>query len=78
MKYAALRKLPDADLESLYDAAAQHAGTGGLSFLRDELARRENDRQTARMIRLTWAITAMTAAVVVLTVLNVVLVWQTL
>jgi hypothetical protein len=67
MDWSELSELSDREVIALYDRAAEHAN-GGLSFFHAELARREAARQSRTMIRLTWAVAVMTAAVVALTV----------
>jgi len=71
-QHSELQALSDQDLVARYDAAAAHTvvGTG---FYRDELARRHIARESARILELTksmrtltWIITALTAANVVL------------
>ncbi len=54
-----LRSMSDGELIELYDRAAASTvvGTG---FYLDELARRDLQRQTATIRRLTWAITFLT------------------
>jgi hypothetical protein len=53
-------------LEGLEDSATVSA-----TMVLDAIARREAERQTATIVRLTWAITVMTVVVAVATVVNV-------
>lgn len=72
-RYSELRALSDEELISRYDKAAENSvvGTG---FYRDELFRREQERQVQQMIRFTKQLRNMTIAIVFLTVANIVLV----
>jgi len=65
-----LREMTEAELIAEHDAAAGNTVLG-LDYYLEDLARRRADRQTATMVRLTWAIA-------ILTVVNVVLVAATL
>ncbi|HEX4130879.1 MAG TPA: hypothetical protein VHZ24_12625 [Pirellulales bacterium] len=67
--YAELRKQSEADLERLYDETATSTQIG-LSFLREELARREAERQYKHMLRLTKQMRDLTIVITVLTVVN--------
>lgn len=79
--YEQLRKKSKETLVREYDGIAQ--GTAlGLSFYREEIARREADEQNRLMLDftkqvrdMTIAITAMTCVVLLLTIVNVYLVW---
>ncbi|WP_412063767.1 hypothetical protein [Rhizobium sp. SYY.PMSO] len=79
--YEELSKLSADVLKQRYDRIAKSTQEG-LSFYREEIARREADAQNQIMLAFTkqvrdmtrW-ITGMTALVLVLTVLNVFLVW---
>jgi hypothetical protein len=69
--YAKLRGLSTEQLVELYDQRAQHADVG-VAFVREEIARREAEKQTAAiaemtatMRNLTWVITALTAVNVI-------------
>lgn len=69
--YAKLRALTLEQLVELYDSRAQHADVG-IAFVREEISRRETERQTAAITQmtktmrdLTWIITALTAVNVV-------------
>lgn len=55
LTYDGLAKTSDDELKRLYDATAEHVQLS-LSFLRDELMRREFARQNQRMERMTKAI----------------------
>lgn len=68
---AELRALSEADLVREHDRIAQTTVLG-LNYFRDELNRREQDKQTRIMVRLTWVITWLTALILVLTVLSLV------
>ena len=77
---AELRALSDAEVVRLYDAAADNTGVG-LNFYRDELVRRDFERQGDRTEAMTRRIESMTAkmlwltvAILLLTIFNVVLV----
>lgn len=72
---AELRALSEADLVREHDRIAQTTVLG-LNYFRDELNRREQDKQTRIMVRLTWVITWLTALILVLTVLSLVVVWR--
>lgn len=77
---AELRALSYEQIQRLYDDTATHTAVG-LNFYRDELVRRELERQGDRMETMTTRIESMTAkmlwltvAILVLTIVNVVLV----
>ncbi len=79
--YKKLRETSKETLIHNYDVVATHT-TPGLNYYRDEIARRDAEEQsqiilkfTKQMRDMTIAITAMTALVLVLTVVNVYLVW---
>ncbi|AOF89660.1 hypothetical protein [Sinorhizobium sp. RAC02] len=79
--YAELRQTPTEDLIKQYDNTAKFTSPG-LQFLRDEISRRESEAQNQRMLDftkhvrdMTIAITVMTAIVLILTVINISLVW---
>lgn len=69
-KYTELRKMSDEELERLHDRQAESTEIG-LGWLMDELHRRAVARQTTALVRLTWAIAA-------LTLLNLVIIAATL
>jgi hypothetical protein len=79
--YETLSKFSIEQLKAKYDSLAEST-LPGLSFYREEIARREADAQNQIMLAFTkqvrdmtrW-ITWMTAAVLLLTFVNVVLVW---
>lgn len=75
--YAQLRALSMEDLIRDYDATAPTTQVG-LSFIRDEIMRREMEAQSARMLTMTHEMRLMTALMTVLTVVNVILVWWAL
>jgi hypothetical protein len=66
-----LRDTPDEELIRAHDALAQNTYVG-VSYYLDELARRESARQQATMIKLTYAIAAMTLVVTIATIVNLV------
>lgn len=79
--YKKLRETSKDTLIQQYDAVATHT-TPGLNYYRDEIARRDAEEQsqvilkfTKQMRDMTVAITVMTGLVLVLTVINVYLVW---
>jgi len=51
--YDELRNTSHEELIHLFDVTAKNTEVG-LGFLRDELARRESERQYERMLSLTW------------------------
>lgn len=65
-----LRQMPDSELTAQHDKLAVNTQVGVNYFLA-ELARRDQDRQTATMVRLTWAIAAMTAIILLATIANI-------
>lgn len=67
---AELRAMPDEELIRHYDRTATSTGLS-LNFLAAEITRREQSRQTRTIVRLTWAIAAMTLMVTVATIVNV-------
>lgn len=69
MSIRKLRSTPDEELIALHDSAAIHTSPG-VNYYLDELARRAAANQTARMVDLTRAVTAMTAVITILTVVN--------
>jgi hypothetical protein len=66
-----LRGSSDEELIRAHDRLAKSTSIG-VNYYLDELARRENARQQATMIRLTWAIAAMTLVVTIATIVNLV------
>ncbi len=79
--YKALSELSVEQLKARYDKHAESTQVA-LNFYREEIARREADALNKAMLAftkqvrdMTIAITVMTAVVLVLTVLNVFLVW---
>ena len=71
-KYAELRALSTDELVRIYDGTAQNTEVG-LGFLREEIARRENEKQTNAISRMTEQMRNMTIAITALTVINVIL-----
>lgn len=67
-----LRNLPTADLVERHDKLAENTQVGVRHYL-DELARRDQAASAAMALRLTGAITGMTAVMLVTTVVNVLL-----
>lgn len=75
--YEQLEKLSLEDLKRAYDVSAQNTVVG-LSFFREEIARREHAADTKVMLDLTRQMRNMTIGIAILTILNVVLVAITL
>jgi hypothetical protein len=71
--YEQLRNKSDEELILLFDAITKNTEVG-LGFLRDELARRESERQYERMLNLTRQMRWMTIFITVLTAVNVIVV----
>jgi hypothetical protein len=71
--YAELRALSMQELVELYDAYTKNTVVG-LSFIREEIARREAETQTAEIIRLTRVMKWLTVAIAVMTAISMVLV----
>lgn len=69
--YREWRALTDEQLIEQYDGMARNA-SAGLSFVREEIAHRDHERQTAAMVGLTRWIARMTAVLLALTIVNVV------
>lgn len=69
--YAKLRSLPEEELVRLYDSAAPHTELG-VGYLRDEIARREAERQTGEISKMTRQMRNMTFWITVLTAVNVI------
>ena len=69
-KHAQLESLSDAELIARYDAAAANTvvGTG---FYREEIARRQMARESARMLAMTKTIRTLTWVILALTAANV-------
>lgn len=76
-KLAQLRALSDEELIREYDRIAETTNVG-LDFYANELARRTFEVQNRRIESLTGVMTWMTGAILVLTIINVVLVWLSL
>jgi hypothetical protein len=68
-----LEGLTDADLVARYNAAATSTVVG-TAFYREEIARRQMARESARMLALTQTMSRLTWAILVLTVVNLVVV----
>jgi hypothetical protein len=64
--YAALRAMSDDQLVQVHDEIATNT-SGGVDYYLAELRHRDLARQTAVMKRLTWCITLLTVANVILT-----------
>jgi hypothetical protein len=71
--YEALRNLTDEELVQAFDDTAPNTQLG-LSFFREELARRENALQYNNMLSLTKQMRGMTIIITVLTIINVIVV----
>lgn len=70
-----LAALTREQLVERYDTAAQHVGTGyGITYLRDEIFRRDSEEQTRRIVDMTGTMRNLTWAIFILTVINVLLV----
>ena len=69
--YEKLRQLSTEDLIRRYDHKAESTAVG-LSFIREEIARREAEKQTRHMLELTRQMRALTIVITILTVINVV------
>ena len=65
-----LRSLPDDELIRLHDAAAERTVVG-LNHYREELARRDQNRQTRSTNRLNWVMAALTFVTAVEAVVSV-------
>ena len=59
--YEQLRALSDDEIRERYNESAKHTSLG-VVFYREELHRREIDRQTRTLVRLTWCIALLTLA----------------
>lgn len=68
-----LRAASDEELIALHDALAEHTVPGAKYYL-DELARRDQERANATMLRLTERMTRLTWIIAILTLANVILV----
>ncbi len=76
--YSELSATSKKDLIAEYDRTAQSTQIG-LSFLRDELARRALEAESATMLKLTVSMRRMTVVITVLTATNVLaVVWDVL
>ena len=66
--------LPEDDLRALLDTLAVKREGGGIAttYVLDELARRDQARQTAAIVRLTKVITALTVVITLLTAASLV------
>lgn len=73
--FEGMREMTDGELLEVYNQQAKNTSIG-LAFLRDEIQRREQNRQTRTMVTLTWSIAVMTLVVTVATLINVWLVVQ--
>lgn len=73
--FEGMREITDGELLEVYNQQAKNTSIG-LAFLRDEIQRREQNRQTRTMVTLTWSIAVMTLVVTVATLINVWLVVQ--
>ena len=75
--YTELRSTSTEELVRTYDEIAAHTQLG-LDFYREEIARRDAAKETARIIEMTQHMRNLTVVVTVLTLLNAVLVGVTL
>jgi hypothetical protein len=67
-----LRALTDDELIQQHDSMVEGGGyTVGLDYYLREVSRREAERQTSTMLRLTWALFALTVVNVVAVVIDV-------
>jgi len=66
-----LRSASEKELIQEHDELAEHT-LPGVDYYLNELARRESARQQATMIRLTYAIAAMTLVVTIATIVNLI------
>lgn len=66
-----LRKLSDEELIQAFDEKSESTNVG-LSFLRDELSRREAEKQMREMDRMTTQMLKLTWVIMVLTIINTV------
>lgn len=73
LKYEQLERLSLRDLKRAYDLSTENTAVG-VSFYREEIARREADELNKRLSALTAQMRNMTFVIVVLTVINIVLV----
>lgn len=73
LKYEQLERLSLRDLKRAYDLSTENTVVG-VSFYREEIARREADELNKRLSALTAQMRNMTFVIVVLTVINIVLV----
>ena len=71
--YEKLRSMSEEDLIEMYDRVAP-ATVLPVTFLRDELARREMEKQQENMLALTKQMRNLTIVIAVLTVINVIVV----
>jgi hypothetical protein len=60
-----LEAMSNAEIRALYNEEATHTVVG-LEWYREELRRRALERQTAKLVTLTWVLAALTAVNVVL------------
>lgn len=71
-KLAELRQMSDDEVVGLYDRQAQNTSVG-LNHYRDELLRRDQEKQTEIMLTYTRQIRWMTVVVTISTVINVII-----
>jgi hypothetical protein len=68
-----LRGLTDEELVQAHDSMVEGGGyTVGLDYYPQELSRRETERQTRTMVRLTWAVFGLTVVNVVILLIDLV------
>ncbi len=75
--YEQLRDLTREQLVKEYDKIAKNTQIG-LNFLREEIARRDAEEQTAQMLTMTRQMRTLTVVIAVLTVINVIAVFLSL
>lgn len=70
-KYADLRSKSDEELIKIYDGLSRVTSVG-IDYYANELQRREMEKINKTMVRCTVAVTVMTAAMLILTAVNVI------
>lgn len=71
--YEELHATSEAELVQAYDDLSAHTQVG-LNFIRDEIARRYSERQTAEVVAMTRTMRNLTWAITGLTIVNVLLI----
>jgi hypothetical protein len=72
-KVAELRRLSNQELIDRHDQMVTHMA-GGINYYLDELARREARQKTDQMLLLTRVMAALTVAITLMTLVNVIIV----